>query len=280
MTKAQAGLRARLRPWAVRWDKLLSRVTFVLTPLVLLALFVALVSVLKPAPGAGDPTPSRTPVASATFTETVTPRAGSYFLPVIQQTPGGWVLATDGRRHRFSDFTTGKITLLSFMYTYCADPVGCPLVYRTFNTLRDRALATPGMAPQLRLVSLSFDPTHDTVQAMASYASGVGGPGSDLRWDFLTTASIADLQPILDGLGQSAELQRSASGAPARFYNHLVKVFLVDKQGRVREIYSTAFLQPELMFNDLQTLLIESQRRAMHGTPKWNNGNGRQAAAD
>lgn len=166
-------------------------------------------------------------------------------------------MRSDGSVHRFNQFTTGKITLLSFMYTYCVDPAGCPMVYRTLTELRRRAIDTPGMARHLRLVSLSFDPTHDTAETMARYASGLDGSTNPIRWEFLTTSSIAQLQPLLDGLGQNAQLDRDQAGIPTRFYSHMVKLFLIDKRGRVREIYSTAFLQPDLLMNDVQTLIME-----------------------
>ena len=37
----------------------------------------------------------------------------------------------------------------------------------------------------------------------------------------------------------------------------MLKLFLIDRRGQVREIYTTAFLQPEVMLNDILTLLIE-----------------------
>jgi hypothetical protein len=37
----------------------------------------------------------------------------------------------------------------------------------------------------------------------------------------------------------------------------MLKLFLIDREGRVREIYSTAFLHPEAMLNDIRTLVLE-----------------------
>lgn len=187
------------------------------------------------------------------------PPAGSYVLPVIQRAPTGSVLDTEAHSTSLARYTTGKVSLLSFMYTYCADPVGCPLVYNTLYGLRTRLLASPDLARHVRFVSLSFDPGHDTPDTMRLYAGKLAAPDSPLRWHFLTTDSLAQLRPILDGLGQSVQLQARADGTPGRFYYHMVKVFLIDPGGRVREIYSTAFLQPDIIYNDLQTLVMEAQ---------------------
>jgi protein SCO1 len=43
--------------------------------------------------------------------------------------------------------------------------------------------------------------------------------------------------------------------------HHMLKVFLIDREGVVREIYSLAYLQPDVMFNDIQTLFLENSRR-------------------
>ena len=192
----------------------------------------------------------------------IAPPAGSYTLQVIQQAPRGQVLDSDGRVYGFDHFTHGKITLLSFMYTYCTDPIGCPLAFATLHGLRERLLAVPGHAHSVRFVSLSFDPLNDTPEAMRRYAGNLADGASPLRWFFLTTSSVDSLTPIIDELGQSVQVQRDSKGRQSRLYNHMLKIFLFDAQGRVREIYSTAFLQPDVMLNDIRTLLMEqtSQR--------------------
>jgi hypothetical protein len=41
----------------------------------------------------------------------------------------------------------------------------------------------------------------------------------------------------------------------------MLKVFLIDARGRVREIYTLSFIQPDVMFNDMRTLYLESRAR-------------------
>ena len=146
--------------------------------------------------------------------------------------------------------------MLSFVYTYCTDPIGCPLAYETFATLRNRVLADPLLRKQVRLVSLSFDPTHDTPQEMVHYG-GQNARSKELPWSFLTTYSVSFLKPILDGFGQDVEVELDENGKPTRTRTHMLKVFLIDAQAQVREIYSAAFLQPDVMLTDLRTLALE-----------------------
>jgi len=53
----------------------------------------------------------------------------------------------------------------------------------------------------------------------------------------------------------SVELNRS--GRPTRALHHMLKVFLIDGRGKVREIYSLAYLQPQVLLNDMRTLYLE-----------------------
>jgi cytochrome oxidase Cu insertion factor (SCO1/SenC/PrrC family) len=70
---------------------------------------------------------------------------------------------------------------------------------------------------------------------------------------------VDELRPIIDDFGQDVSVQVDDKGRPTRLYNHTLKIFLLDTQGRVREIYTTAFLLPDVLFNDIQTLAMEHQ---------------------
>ena len=225
----------------------------------LAALLVAACALLSPRPGHAAASPELGP--KVPVQDFVPPAAGTYALPPIQQAPEGWVLDGDGRRQPFSRFTTGRVTLLSFMYTYCVDPVGCPLAFETMTTLRQRLLEHPAIARRVQLVSLSFDPTHDDPAAMKRYAGSLADWSSALRWHFLTTRSVRELMPLLDDLGQDVAVEVDARGRPTRVLNHTLKLFLIDARGRVREIYTSAFLLPEVMLNDIETLLLEPAHR-------------------
>ena len=208
-------------------------------------------ALLSGAPAAQAQTPSRAPVQGF-----VAPAAGSYVLPMIQDAADGWVLERDWLPRRLSNYTHGALTLLSFVYTYCSDPIGCPLAYETFDTVRRRVLADPALRTQVRLVSLSFDPSHDTPQAMQAYG-GEQARAKEVPWHFLTTYSTQFLLPILADFGQDVDVELDAKGVATRTRTHMLKVFLLDRRGQVREIYSAAFLHPEVIVNDLKTLALE-----------------------
>lgn len=192
------------------------------------------------------------------------PPAGSYRLERIMQAPDGLVLDSDGSSHSLREFTTGKITLFSLIYTYCTDAKGCPLAYATLHALQTMLVRAPLLRGQVRFVSMSFDPEFDTPAMMRSYggADAVGADRSGRSsWHFLTTASARELRPILDGFGQDVALAAQPAGVRAPVLSHLLKVYLIDRSGTVREIYSTAFLHPAMLCNDIATLLMEDRQR-------------------
>ena len=175
--------------------------------------------------------------------------------------PEGRVVGLSGKVEPLSRYTRGAITLLGFIYTTCADPDGCPLAYRVFEALQESIESTPRLHGKVRFVTLSFDPARDTPEVMRSYAgSRAVDKGSGLRWYFLTTRSARELAPLVEGFGQDVVtvLDRS-SGKPRRELAHVLKVFLIDPAGDVREIYSSMFLHPQSVLNDIETLLLESQ---------------------
>ena len=173
--------------------------------------------------------------------------------------PDGEVLGVDGRPQRLSRFTRERITLLGFIYTTCVDPEGCPLAYRVFDALKQSIGARPALRDQTQLVTLSFDPARDTPAVMQRYAgSRVKEDDSGVRWYFLTTRSARELMPLVEGFGQDVRWTVDwSSGQPRRELSHVLKVFLIDRAGFVREIYSSTFLHPQTVLNDIETLRLE-----------------------
>jgi len=97
---------------------------------------------------------------------------------------------------------------------------------------------------------------------MRHYAAEV--PENGVEWAFLTTELPRTLVPLLDGFGQDVRVELDAHGRPAGPLAHVLKVFLIDARGVVREIYTTSYLYPEVILNDIKTLRLEdgTARRA------------------
>ena len=193
--------------------------------------------------------------AAAPRMEFVPPQPGSYRLQKIQGIADAVLLESTARPVRLAALTEGKITLLTFFYTYCVDPLGCPFAHTTLTELRDRVRGDSALARRVRFVSISLDPTHDTPAEIARYAAEFVDP--DFEWRFATAKRVSELLPVLEDFGQDVSVDVDAGGHATRTLHHMLKIFLIDSPGEVREIYSLAFLQPQVMFNDIRTLALE-----------------------
>jgi cytochrome oxidase Cu insertion factor (SCO1/SenC/PrrC family) len=195
--------------------------------------------------------------AAAPRMEFIPPPAGSYKLQRIQPVSDAVFLDGAGHAVRLSALTQGKITLLTFFYTYCVDPLGCPFAHTTLADLRDRVTGDRSLAGRVRFVSVSLDPTHDTPAAVANYGRGFTVDPT-FEWRFLTARRVPELLPVLDDFGQDVSVDIDERGRATRAMHHMLKMFLIDARGEVREIYTLAFLQPQVMFNDIKTLALEA----------------------
>lgn len=183
------------------------------------------------------------------------PAPGTYVLHRIQRAPDAQLLDGDGRSVDLSSHVTGAVTALGFFYGHCEDAAGCPVAWSTFEAARKAAAADPLLARNLRLVFVSLDPSRDTPAVLKLYQSAEKDDGAP-PWFFLTAKSEESLSPLLRAMGQDIDYERDGAGRRTGAINHMLKVFLIDPDGWVREIYSTAFLTPENLLNDALTVAL------------------------
>ncbi|RLA22756.1 MAG: photosynthetic protein synthase I [Gammaproteobacteria bacterium] len=202
------------------------------------------------------------------------PLPGSYELPPLGEAKNGVVLDSEGRRQELHEFFGDKVVLLSFIYASCSDVNGCPLATAVFHKIQQHLKRNRSVASQLRLLTLSFDPEHDTPDAMRRY--GESFQDDDIDWRFLTTKSERELAPILEDYHQTRLKEYDEQGESTGSFSHTLRVYLIDKKGRFRNIYSVSFLHPDTLLSDVKTLLLEipegSKRKvvdakvSLHGT--------------
>ena len=105
-------------------------------------------------------------------------------------------------------------------------------------------------------MSVSFDPSHDTPAVLRNYgADFIANPR--FEWRFLTARNVPELLPLLNDLGQDVSVDVDERAQPTRALHHMLKMYLLDARGDVREIYTLAYLQPSVIFNDIRTVLLE-----------------------
>ena len=185
------------------------------------------------------------------------PVPGTYELPIIKPAADGALVDAGGKPVNLRELTHGRITVLSFIYTRCAAAKACPMATGVLMDLHELSADHRELAKNLRLVSMSFDPTHDTPERMRGYSALASERPTAAPWHFVTARSETELQPVLAAYGQAVDRKANPSD-PTGPLNHTLRVYLIDREGRIRNIYSSGTLDLRLVLADVRTLLLQN----------------------
>jgi protein SCO1/2 len=158
----------------------------------------------------------------------------------------------DGKRISLRDLR-GKVTLLSFIFTTCT--TGCLVVTAKMKDVQKAFKDKP-----FALVSISFDPTHDTPEALKEYAKRFGVDLSN--WFFLTGPPEV-VEPVL--FDYKIEVSRRGKKGPGgdvvavELVDHGVKSFVLDKAGTKRFEYWGQDFDSKVAIKDISKVLSEGQ---------------------
>jgi protein SCO1 len=122
---------------------------------------------------------------------------------VDQPSPGEDVpdfsfLNQDGKRISVAQYR-GKVLLVTFIYTRCPFPDFCPRLSRNFAEIYKQLGSNPALR-STHLLSISFDPQHDTSKVLRDYGFSVAHVHDAAlfrRWQF-ASARAGDLPQIAD----------------------------------------------------------------------------------
>ncbi len=180
------------------------------------------------------------------------PAPGSYSLPVIQRVADHPLIDVERGRTTLFALKGERAAIVAFVYSNCVEATGCPFSTGVLHRLDSEIAADRELAGKVTLVTISFDPERDVPRRMATLRE-LHQPKSD--WRFATTSGDAELAPLLADFDQSATKLRFADGRWSGLFRHVLKVFLLDPDHRVRNVYSVGFLNAELLLADLRTLM-------------------------
>src|SRR5690606_20152415 len=82
-----------------------------------------------------------------------------------KQVPDVSLTNQNGEKIKFSDLK-GKATAVTFIYRQCPLPEFCIKMSRNFSDAARRLIDDPEMKENVRLLSISFDPEHDTPEKL------------------------------------------------------------------------------------------------------------------
>ncbi len=115
----------------------------------------------------------------------------------------------------------GKVVAINFIYTRCALPNFCLRIANNFGVLQKRFKRMLGR--DLVLLTVTFDPVHDTPEALAQY--GDQFKADPANWRFLT-GPVPDVQRVCQLFGVEAFLDEG-------LMDHNLHTALIDRQGRL-----------------------------------------------
>ena len=155
-------------------------------------------------------------------------------------------VASNGERMRLADLR-GQPVVISMIYTSCAGI--CPATTRQLSAAVRVARGAVGPGG-FTVLSVGFDTTHDTPQALHDFA--VTQHITDPRWHFVTASR--------DDIAQLAADTGFWFAPGAGLFEHLVQTTLLDGRGRVAlQLYGNEFRPLDL---------AEPLRKAVLGAPR------------
>ena len=139
--------------------------------------------------------------------------------------PDAQFVDQDGRARQLADWK-GKTLAVTFVYTRCPLPDFCPLMDRQFAAVQQALKAESGLAAKVRLLSVSFDPQHDTPAVLKVHAGRVHADPT--LWTYLT-GSPAVIDKFAAGFG--VRIMREDPAKTEIVHN--LRTAVIDKDGRL-----------------------------------------------
>jgi len=170
-------------------------------------------------------------------------------LAVIRTAPDFQLTGADEKPVTLHQFR-GKVAIVGFFFTTCNGT--CPATTARLAKIQDALSKEPALKDRVQLISISLDPERDTPEKLRGYMQLYDV--DNRNWSFATGAA-ADIRRTLDAWGMWAK--PAANGQ----LDHPSRVFLVDPQGRIREIYNLDFLRAPWVIEDVKLLFSDPRTK-------------------
>jgi protein SCO1/2 len=167
-------------------------------------------------------------------------------LAVGDAVPDAAFIDQTNTRRSFSEWK-GSLTLVTFVYTSCPLPTFCPLMDQNFATIQRAVSDDTPLRGQVKLISISIDPAHDTPAVLAAHAKQL--KADPAIWTFLT-GDQATTDRFAGRFGVSIVRADSPEGI-----THQLRTTLIGRDGHIRKIYSGNGWTPGTVLSDLRAAL-------------------------
>jgi protein SCO1/2 len=158
-----------------------------------------------------------------------------------------------------SDELRGKVWVADFVFTRCPDM--CPMLTSVMARVQRQLTGDPALE-DVRLVSISVDPEHDTPARLAAYAEKHGADRG--RWAFLTGPRQEIWLLSRDGFRLAVGEAPGSAEAPIF---HSDKFVLADREGRIRGYYDALDQKAQLaLMRDIRIVASEPAAESAPGS--------------
>ena len=152
--------------------------------------------------------------------------AGIQFLQAGDVVPDTPLIDQDGKPITLKTFS-GSALAVSFIYTRCPLAQFCPLIDRRFSEVQALAAADPVLKGKVKLLSISFDPGHDSAAVLRAHAKKAGADPA--VWRF-ATAEAAVVDRLAAGFGVNVIREKDGT------ITHNLRTTVIDPSGHVVSI--------------------------------------------
>jgi protein SCO1/2 len=180
---------------------------------------------------------SETPAAKPTATVHI-PAPGD-------DVPDFHLINQNGKRISLHQYR-GQTLLITFIYTRCPFPDFCPRVSHEFATIDHQLRADPARYGKTHLLSISFDPKHDTPKVLRAYgfsSAGTKDPALFTRWEF---SAIPPAE--LSGFADYFALTYKEEGGQI---THSLSTAVISPDGKIFKWYHGADWQASDLLQDI-----------------------------
>jgi protein SCO1/2 len=165
-------------------------------------------------------------------------------LKIGDDVPDAALIDQSNRRRSLSEWH-GASAVVTFIYTRCPLPNFCPLMDQNFRTLQGELADDPQLRGRVKLISISFDPEHDTPEVLAEHARKVKADTS--VWTFLTGDRVT-----IDRVSGRLGVRAFRSPEDASQITHNLSTAIIDADGRLAHLYEGNDWTPSTVLKDLR----------------------------
>jgi protein SCO1 len=169
-----------------------------------------------------------------------------------ESVPNFRFLNQDGKTIDISQFR-GKALLITFIYTRCPLPDYCIRMSRNFATVQHLLSANPLLYNKTHLLSVSFDPEHDTPKILRAYGTmytGDTGKQAFSHWDFVAP-------PVSEAQSVQQYFNVAVSQGANNTLTHSLSTILIAPDGKIFRWYPTNDWEPSTVVDDIQKAVVQ-----------------------